>query len=937
MSRKPVLCRPGAALSLSFALLSSSVLAGGSGGPGGVTGVSKPVQLPGHLLSQPSLSLTRDVRRTVLSNGLTVLTKEVHGAPVVSVQVFYKIGSRNEAAGVNGIAHQLEHMMFKGTKDRPVQFGRLLGALGADFNAFTYYDQTAYHETVERSKAGAALQLEADRMANALIDPAGLRGEKNVVLSEIEGDENDPAYRLERAVQAAAFPGSPYGLTVGGTRKDIEGFTAEEVSSYYKKYYSPEYATVIVVGDFKTGAMLRQVQAAFGKLGKPGTAPVDVSAPLIPGGSEATVGKTPPKQPIVLRESGATPLLNAVYPLPDVHSPDSAALKVLDYLLLSGRTSRLYQALFEGGLAADGGTMPYQFARGGWYSFSFTPTPGTDLRKLDAALLKVIADLRDQPVSAEEVERAKTQISTRTLLDARSVSAQATNLGMDATTAGDYQYTDKFLADLQKITPADVQRVARTYLADERRTTGYFEPTQTAQDKGGGAQAGGATQEAFNAGPPVDPAQVARYLPKFSAGDHTQVTLPQQIKLSNGLTVLLLRDTSTPTVTLSTLVQAGREYDSDAKAGLVDLVAGNLLSGTQSRDELTLARTLDRVGAVLSPSVDRTAVSLQGAARDRDLPVLLDVVSDVLQHATFPAAQFGQSQARAVQTVKQSEDSPAYVAQKVFRKTVYPAGNPWQVFSTPQTIAGLNRADALNFYRSHYRPENTVLTLIGNFDPAQARRLIEEELGGWQASGPAPRLDYAVIGKPGGVVRANPVLPGKTQAVTYVGYQGISRRDTRYFPALVLNDVLGGSTLSSRMGTQLRDKDGLTYGVYSSFAALKQPGAFAVVMQTNPRDTEKAVQGALGIMKDVRDHGLSATEVSTSKNGLASAYAVGLADPARLADTLGRLIALGLPLSELTEYQAKIAAVTPKQVNSAAKELLDPGHVVIVTAGPNSK
>ena len=167
----------------------------------------------------------------MLSNGLTVLTKEVRGAPVVTVQVFYKIGSRNEAPGVNGIAHQLEHLMFKGTTDRPVQFGRLLGALGADFNAFTYYDQTAYHETVEREKAGAALQLEADRMVNAKIDPAALTSERNVVLSEIEGDENNPGYRLERAVQAAAFPGSPYGLTVGGTRKDIEGFTAAEVSA----------------------------------------------------------------------------------------------------------------------------------------------------------------------------------------------------------------------------------------------------------------------------------------------------------------------------------------------------------------------------------------------------------------------------------------------------------------------------------------------------------------------------------------------------------------------------------------------------------------------------------------------------------------------------------------------------------------------------------
>ena len=203
----------------------------------------------------PLLKTTARVRQTILSNGLTVLIEEVRGAPVVSVQVFYKIGSRNEAPGVNGIAHQLEHLLFKGTKSRPVQFGRLPGALGADFNAFTSYDQTAYHETVERGKAGAALALEADRMVNAQIGEGKLTGERRVVLSKIEGNENDPQYRLSRAVQAAAFPNSPYGLTVGGTKKDIEGFSADRVRANHQKYYSPEYATLVVVRGFGTDAM----------------------------------------------------------------------------------------------------------------------------------------------------------------------------------------------------------------------------------------------------------------------------------------------------------------------------------------------------------------------------------------------------------------------------------------------------------------------------------------------------------------------------------------------------------------------------------------------------------------------------------------------------------------------------------------------------------
>ena len=213
-----------------------------------------------------SLSLTEDVRKTVLENGLTVLTKEVHTAPVVTVQVWYDIGSRDEAPGVNGIAHQLEHMLFKGTTNRPIQFGRLFSALGSDFNAFTSYDQTAYFGTVERNKLKALLVLEADRMQNALINAEQLASEKRVVISEVQGYENSPEYRLSRAVMRAALPNSPYGLPVGGTKADVEKFTVEQVRQYYEKYYSPDNATLIIVGDFETEPTLQAVKEVFGKV-----------------------------------------------------------------------------------------------------------------------------------------------------------------------------------------------------------------------------------------------------------------------------------------------------------------------------------------------------------------------------------------------------------------------------------------------------------------------------------------------------------------------------------------------------------------------------------------------------------------------------------------------------------------------------------------------
>ncbi|WP_442936537.1 M16 family metallopeptidase, partial [Nostoc sp.] len=215
-----------------------------------------------------SSTLTENVRKTVLENGLTVLTKEVHTAPVVTVQVWYKVGSGNEEPGVNGIAHQLEHMMFKGTKNRPIQFGRLFSALGSDSNAFTSYDQTAYYGTVERNKLKALLVLEADRMQNCQIEPEQLASEKRVVISELQGYENSPEYRLNRAVIQAVFPNHAYGLPVGGTKADVEKFEVEQVHKYYRNFYSPDNAVLVIVGDFQTANTLETIKEVFGKLAK---------------------------------------------------------------------------------------------------------------------------------------------------------------------------------------------------------------------------------------------------------------------------------------------------------------------------------------------------------------------------------------------------------------------------------------------------------------------------------------------------------------------------------------------------------------------------------------------------------------------------------------------------------------------------------------------
>ncbi|MBD2101325.1 pitrilysin family protein [Leptolyngbya sp. FACHB-261] len=884
---------------------------------------------PGAPPNAQSLSTTENVRKTVLANGLTVLTKEIHTSPVVSVQVWYRVGSRNETAGLSGISHQLEHLLFKGTTQRPIQFGRLFSALGSASNAFTSYDETAYFGTVERDKLDALLTLEADRMENSLINPESLTSEKRVVISELQGYENSPNYRLNRAVMRAAFPQRAYGLPVGGTKADVEKFTVEQVRQYYRTYYSPSNATLVITGDFQTEPVLAAVQKAFGKVPKLGTTAQAPAAQAASPSSQAA------KAPLVLREPGSAALLKAVYPLPNVNHPDVAALNVLDYVLTGGRSSRLYQALVESGLASDVSGYAATLIESGWYELNATAAPGQNLSKIDQVLQQTLTALRDRTVTEEELKRAKTQLQAAITLQSRDITSQAFQLGDDQTSAGDYRYRDHFLAAVEQVRAADVQRVARTYFSPQSRTIGFFEPTQVDGRVGTAATGSTQTAEQFNLGPPVDPSEVAKYLPPSDSTDtRTPQALPETVSLPNGLRVLLLPDRSTPTVTLSGYVQAGSEFDTTAKAGLASLTAENLMNGAQGKDALTLAKTLEDRGASLGFSANREGVIISSNALAADLTTVTQTLASVLQQATFPAQELELSRQRALTALKVELDNPARLGRRAFQQAVYPNNHPFYAFPSEASLKGIDRSDLVNFYRAHYRPDTTVLTLLGDFEPSQARALLEREFGSWQASGKPPALEFPPVPLPKAVVRLNPVLPGKAQSITYLGYSAIDRKDPRFYAALVLNEILGGNTLASRLGTEIRDRQGLTYGIYSYFQAGINAGPFLIQMQTAPEDAQRAVDSTLRLLKQLRDQGVTSNELAAAKRSITNSYPVGLADPDSVANTILMNAVYGLGREEIRQFPSQIEAVTLQQVNQTAKELLSPDNLVVVTAGP---
>jgi zinc protease len=427
---------------------------------------------------------TNGVLRTRLPNGLTVLLKEVHLAPVISWWVWYRVGSRYERPGHTGISHWVEHMMFKGTRRvSGEEADRLIMRDGGLRNAMTWVDWTTYFETMPADKIDFALRLEADRMRHALFPPKEVESERTVIISERQMYENNPGFRLSEEVQAAAFRVHPYHHEVIGDMADLHSLTRADLYEHYRRYYAPNNAIVVAVGDFKTRAMLGRIKALFGKH-KPLPLPE-----LRPRPEPEQKGE----RRVTVRGEGETAFVQAAYLAPGATHADFYPLVVLDSILAgaasfnffggggtSNKSSRLYQALVQGGLAASVSGSLAQTVDPYLYTLFCTVRPDKTPQDVEKALDAEIKRVRREPVSAEELAKAIKQAKALFAYGAESVTNQGFWLGYTEIFA-DYSWFTNFIPNLERVTVADVQRIAQHYLAPEKRTVGYFIPENSKQ------------------------------------------------------------------------------------------------------------------------------------------------------------------------------------------------------------------------------------------------------------------------------------------------------------------------------------------------------------------------------------------------------------------------------------------------------------------------
>ncbi|MBX7218525.1 MAG: insulinase family protein [Blastocatellia bacterium] len=864
------------------------------------------------------------------SNGLRILLFPDPSKQTITVNLTYLVGSRHENYGETGMAHLLEHLMFKGSKKHS-DIPQEMTARGAVSNASTWLDRTNYYETFAATEDNLtwALDLEADRMVNSFIAKKDLDSEMTVVRNEYEMGENDPLGILIERATSTAYLWHNYGKSTIGARSDIEQVPIERLQAFWRNYYQPDNAILLVAGKFDEAKTLKLIQEKFGLLPKPKRQLQNTY----------TVEPTQDgERSVTLRRVGDVQAACALYHIPAGSHPDFAALEILTLILGDTPSGRLHKSLVETGKAAGILGDSTQLRDPSVATFAAQVPKEQSLDEVRDLLLKTIEGVTTSPVTKEEVERARTKLLKQFELAFNS----SDEIGLELSewiAMGDWRLMFLHRDRLRSVTVDDVQRVARTYLKPSNRTVGSFIPTDqpdrseipaapdvTEMLKGYKGDAAVATGEAFEASPEnID----NRTVIPAPVGGLKLALLPK--KTRGGAVVAQLR------------LRFG-----DEKSLLNRSVAGSLTGemlrrGTAKHTRQQLQDEFDRLkSAVRVTGSPTAAVATIETTRD-NFPAVLRLVAEVLREPAFPAAEFEQLKQQQITGVEQQRSEPEAVAGVNFGRHMspYPKGHVRYVPTPEERIAELKAVtlnDVKNFYADFYGASVGEMAVVGDFDEAAVTKLTAELLGDWKSKLPFARLTDTFAEIP--VVNQSFETPDKANAMFLAGQKLKLRDDDPDYPALIIaNEIFGGGFLNSRLATRIRQKDGLSYSVGSGLnaGAIDQVGSFTVYAICAPQNAAKVETDFKEELVRALKDGFTAEEVEAAKNGLLQARQVGRAQDSELVSQLADYRFLNRNLAWDTGFEQKIRALTPEQVVAALRRHLDVSKVSVFKAGDFAK
>ncbi|HEY2358156.1 MAG TPA: pitrilysin family protein [Phenylobacterium sp.] len=870
-------------------------------------------------------------RQRTLPNGLQVLTSVDRTTPNVTVQVWYGVGSKDDPQGRSGFAHLFEHMMFKATKDLPAEsFDRLTEDVGGLNNASTYDDFTNYYEVVPANHLQRLIWAEAERMGSLVVDEANFKSERDVVKEELRQRVLAAPYgRLFTLyVPQATYRTHPYHRPGIGSIEELDAATIDDVRAFHAAYYRPDNAALIVVGNFDEAELDAWIDKYLAPLTNPAQPVARVHAVEPPRSGPGVYDGYGPNVPL--------PALAITWLGPQASHPDAPALKVLDAILSAGKSSRLYDRLvYEKQIAAEIFSNADLPAQPGNFMVGAVMASGHSIADGEAALLAEVQRLREAPPTAAELEEAKNQLVTGKLRERETIDGRGFALGYALRINGDPAKANTELADLQAVTAADVQRVAKKYLDPQLRMTIRYRP-ESERPKGEVAATPPAPPKTATAydGPVIALAPEAQRQAPPPIGSPVAPVLPKPAErtLANGLRVVVARSSDLPLVTAELTLKTGGWADPSGLAGATGMTADMLTEGTKTRSARDVAREVEALGATLESSANLEASLISLNIMPDKLETGMAIMADVTRNPAFAAEELERQRAQALDGLRVAYQEPGQVAGFAAAPVVF-AGTPFGHVSTgtPASIARIKPGDLSALHKAWFRPDNAILVLTGDITAEQGFAMAEKAFGDWAR--PASPLPAPPKISPAASPRAIAIdLPGTGQAAVTLVKAAIPRSDPDYYPGIVANTLLGGG-YSSRLNLEIRVKRGLSYGASSNLSANRSTGSFRAAAQTKNESAPQVLDLIAEQMTSMAKTPATTEELTARKSNLVGSFGRRLATTGGLASTLGNLALYGVPLDEITRYTTKVEAVSPAQVQAFATRIMDPARASVIIAG----
>jgi len=834
---------------------------------------------------------------------MEILLKYMPNMEMVSINLWFRLGSNNEEDNVAGIAHFIEHMLFKGTEKRKVgEISKEIEALGGYLNGFTSYEATAYQITIPKENFSKGLEILLDALKNSSFDPLEIQKEGQVIIEECKMRDDTPGVRSWENLMKLAFKQHRYRRSIIGEEKLIMNFTRDSLLSFYNQYYRPEHMTIIFAGNVKTEDFMEKLEGLY-----PLSDRREASINLSP-----VEGQQKKLRYSYFRGDIERTYIDIGFHIPNELHSDSFTMEILSFILGQGRSSRLYQEIKEKRqLVTSIGTGDINGKEPGLFLISSVTDEEKAIDTLKA-LWNEIELLKDKGIKKEELKKAMISIENDYLFDLETVDGQSDKIGHCAH-LGDYTMAVKYLDILKKITEKDIKDVAEKYLKLDNCSISIYSPAIK-----GSKDHLNISVEDMEKLLICDKKTVKHVSEKILAEKHSGHV--EKVKLKNGVTLILEQDKTLPVVAIYAGLKGGVRFESKETNGLCRFMNKLLIKGTENRSAGEIAEQIESLGSFISPRSGKDSFGLSMAIIDRYLKEGLNIFLDVLTNPSFPEDEIEKERAFILSDIREKYDDPMRICIENCDSLIFkshPCGMP--VTGTEKTIKNIHKKDITDFYDNYVHGENLYISAVGNFNRED---IITEFEHAFKRKADSTK-EFPCPAKEEAAKKMRKSIKKKDirQSSIAIGFLGPSIESDDYINFIVLNSILHG--MGSRLFIELRDIQGLAYVIFCYLEHGMENGSFKAYIGTSPELEEKAIKALLWELEKVRNEGVTEEELRKAKNMIKGRYEIALQERIARATKYSSYEILGLGYDRVKKYPVLIDNVTLEDVNNVAKKYFD--------------